>query len=83
MSNSSLEPKYATKLIKNVRIPLPDGISLSAELHLPDAPGRFPAVLNYIPYRKEDVSAYTASVCDYFAMRGFAGAIVLANPKGI
>jgi uncharacterized protein len=76
MINPGLEPQYPIKRIKNVRIPLPDGISLSAELYLPDAPGKFPAVLNYIPYRKEDASAYTGMACSYFAMRGFAGVIV-------
>ena len=41
---------------EQVRIPMDDGIDLAATLYLPDAPGDgpFPAVLESIPYRKDD-----------------------------
>ena len=28
-----------------------DGVRLSAHIHRPDAPGRFPALVQYTPYR--------------------------------
>jgi putative CocE/NonD family hydrolase len=68
--------KYTIRQVKDIRIPLSDGIYLSADLFLPDASGKFPVVLNYIPYRKDDLSAYTGMTCHYFAERGFASAVV-------
>ncbi len=42
--------------LEHVRIPMDDGVDLAATLHVPDAPaaGPFPAVLESIPYRKDD-----------------------------
>lgn len=82
MTNQSIESRYAVKEVKNMRIPMPDGTFLSADLYLPDAPGLFPAVLNYIPYRKQDASAYTGAICSYFAENGFAGVIVDVRGTG-
>lgn len=41
---------------EQVRIPMEDGIDVAATLYLPDAPddGPFPALLESIPYRKDD-----------------------------
>ena len=39
---------------EQVQIPMDDGIRLAATLYVPDAPGPFPAVLESIPYRKDD-----------------------------
>ena len=33
---------------------MPDGVHLAATIHRPDAPGAFPALLESIPYRKDD-----------------------------
>ncbi len=76
MSNLSTDPRYNVRHIKNIRIPMSDGVTLSSDLFLPDAPGKYPAVLNYIPYRKEDASVHTGIICNYFAERGFVGVIV-------
>jgi putative CocE/NonD family hydrolase len=75
-TKASFQPQFAVKQLKNVPIPLPDGIHLSADLFLPDGAGQFPCVLNYIPYRKQDASAYTGAICNDFATHGFASAIV-------
>jgi putative CocE/NonD family hydrolase len=45
------------RVIKNVRIPMRDGCRLAADVYLPtgeDAP--LPAVVDYIPYRKDEVN---------------------------
>jgi predicted acyl esterase len=43
---------------ENVWIPMPDGVRLAATLYLPAAAPPYPAVLEALPYRKEDVTAY-------------------------
>lgn len=39
-----------------VYIPMQDGVRLSATLYLPDGGGPFPAVMEALPYRKDDVT---------------------------
>ncbi|MBV8343046.1 MAG: CocE/NonD family hydrolase, partial [Gammaproteobacteria bacterium] len=57
-----------------------DGVELAATLYLPAdlAPGeRVPALLEYLPYRKDDDTALTDYANHaYFARRGYAGARV-------
>ncbi len=49
-----------------------DGANLSADLIRPDA-GRFPAIIEYHPYRKDDNSRTSLGWHYYFAERGFVG----------
>ena len=47
------------KLVKNVLIPVRDGVRLAADLYMPDgadADGPFPAVMELKPYRKDDIN---------------------------
>ena len=46
------------RLIKNVRIPMRDGVRLGADLYVPDtdAAEPLPVVMEYIPYRKDEVA---------------------------
>ncbi len=37
---------------ENVRVPMRDGIALSTNIFRPDAPGKFPAIVNRTPYGK-------------------------------
>ncbi|MFH0750749.1 MAG: CocE/NonD family hydrolase [Chloroflexota bacterium] len=60
---------------EHVRIPMDDGIDLAATLYLPDAPGdgSFPAVLESIPYRKDDWTlSRDWSLHGAFAAAGYA-----------
>ncbi|MDQ4026951.1 MAG: CocE/NonD family hydrolase [Actinomycetota bacterium] len=43
---------------ENVWIAMRDGVRLAATLYLPDAPPPWPAILEALPYRKDDVTAY-------------------------
>ena len=58
-------------------IPMPDGIRLAATLYMPDgakADEKFPTLLEYLPYRKDDGTAagdYPKHA--YFARRGYVG----------
>ncbi|MFF3488355.1 CocE/NonD family hydrolase [Streptomyces sp. NPDC002701] len=66
---------YATKEEEDVRIPMPDGIRLSARVWRPtssdDEP--VPAVLEYIPYRKRDLTSVRDSMHHpYIAGHGYA-----------
>ncbi len=60
----------------NLRLPMRDGIRLSANLWLPvatNAAEKFPAILEMIPYRKDDWRYITDHRHgQYFAERGFA-----------
>ncbi len=65
--------------IEEVFIPMKDGVRLAADLYLPReaAPGeKFPALLEYLPYRKDDGSTGHYEVHAYFARRGYASARV-------
>jgi putative CocE/NonD family hydrolase len=42
---------------RDVRIRMRDGVHLSADVYRPDRPGRFGAILEHIPYRKDDLRA--------------------------
>ena len=63
--------------IEHVWIPLADGVRLSARIWLPvdvSANRPVPAILEYLPYRKDDATAAAdASRHPYFAARGYAG----------
>ena len=73
MQSDPVSAKYPVRQIKNVHIPMSDGVYLSANLLMPEGEGRFPAILEYTPYRKDDVSIEMAATHYYFAERGFVG----------
>jgi uncharacterized protein len=72
------QPVHAVAALRDVRIPVGDGLELSANLWLPvPRPGaageRFPAILEMIPYRKDDWrAAADESRGEWLAARGYA-----------
>lgn len=66
-------PSYRTRIEKNVRIPMRDGVRLAADLFRPEVGGRFPAVVEYIPYRKDDMTVPRHGAHLYLAERGYVG----------
>src|SRR5262245_62072445 len=68
-----LPPKYKVRVEKFVQVPVRDGVKLAATLIRPDAEGKFPAIVEYIPYRKDDVTYGINDAHHYFAERGFVG----------
>src|SRR5690348_12600884 len=66
---------YPVTLVRNVRLPMLDGVTLAADLHMPEAePGRnFPAIIEYTPYHKTNNAAYgpRATRYPYFASHGY------------
>jgi len=62
------------KAARNIRIPMPDGVQLAANLLLPDTGGPFPAVFSFTPYHKDGTrsAAIRAAAHQHFASRGYA-----------
>lgn len=78
MTHDSPQPgPYEVEWTRNVRIPMPDGITLAADLHRPKqaqtAGERFPAIIEYTPYHKNNNAAYgpRATRYPYFASHGY------------
>jgi hypothetical protein len=72
MAAPDAQALFAVQVHRNIAIPMPDGVSLAADLFLPDAPGPFPAVFDYYPYRKDDMMAGYLRQQVYLAERGYA-----------
>jgi uncharacterized protein len=69
------EPLFGIRAERDVRVPVRDGLELSANLWLPDGPdpGTVPAILEMIPYRKDDWRANSDEARGrYLAARGYA-----------
>ncbi|MFS4580831.1 CocE/NonD family hydrolase [Phaeobacter sp. C3_T13_0] len=59
-------------VIEHLWIPLPDGRRLAARMWRPVAEGRYPAILEYLPYRKRDGTApRDATTHPVFAAEGY------------
>ena len=77
-ARSASPPVHEVGVLRDVRIPVSDGLELSANLWLPiarpDAPDEvFPAILEMIPYRKDDWrAAGDQSRGEWLAARGYA-----------
>src|SRR5690242_14315009 len=65
-------------LVRTVLIPMGDGIRLAADVYLPASEAacqghaRFPAVVDYIPYRKDDFDPLHNTEYLYLAQHGYA-----------
>ncbi len=72
-------PTYHIRM-ENTWIPMKDGIRLAVTLYMPDggkAGEKFPAVLEYHPYRKDDGTAHRDyELYSYFVRRGYVCARV-------
>ncbi len=73
------QPVHPVAALRDVRIPVSDGLELSANLWLPEptadgsGPTTFPAILEMIPYRKDDWRAASdESRGEWLAARGYA-----------
>ena len=75
-SRPASQPVHAVDVQRDVRIRVRDGLELSANLWLPISTGtgqRFPAILEMIPYRKDDWRwASDEARGQWLAARGFA-----------
>lgn len=80
------EPRYTSRTDINTAIGMRDGTDLLADIHRPDAEGRFPALVAASPYPRQmqDLGApagfIEAGVTDFWVPRGYAH--VIANVRG-
>ena len=65
-------PAYKVKFSLDAKVPMRDGVHLSADVYRPDAPGRFPALLLITDYNNMRVVPRAV----YFAERGYAAVLV-------
>jgi putative CocE/NonD family hydrolase len=77
-------PQYASIKTVQAWIPMKDGVRLAVNLYMPDGPlpaahpgEKFPAILEYLPYRKDDWTlARDWDLHSYFVRRGYVTARV-------
>ncbi len=64
--------------IRQVWIPLPDGVRLAADLYLPEDMGdkALPVLLEYLPYRKDESRSRNFELYSYFVRKGYVVARV-------
>jgi uncharacterized protein len=65
--------------LREAWIPMPDGVRLAADLYLPEGgtrTGRFPVLLEYLPYRKAESRDRNGRLYSYFVRHGYAVARV-------
>src|SRR5215813_15118033 len=63
------KPTYRVKTEIDVKVPMRDGITLSADIYRPDVEGKFPAILVRTPYNNNTEGAINQS--RFFAERGY------------
>lgn len=68
------------QVVKDLRIPLPDGGYLSAFLVSPEGPGPFPVVFDYYPYRKDDLGS--GSLRQHYALARSGYAVLRLDVRG-
>ena len=76
----ALKASYKVRTERAVMIPMRDGKRLSADVFRPDAEGRFPVIIMYHPYRKDDVGRGGVGEHFYFAERGLAS-VTVGRPR--
>lgn len=67
-------PIATTYRIENdVPVPMRDGVRLAARVLIPNGPGRFPAVVNLMPYHKDGIYSvgYVDAMHRYLSERGY------------
>ena len=79
-SQEATPPPYGGVRIEKAWIPMKDGVRLAVNLFMPEGAKpteKFPAILEYLPYRKDDWAAQRDyGLYSYFAPRGYVGARV-------
>ena len=74
------KPSHQVKVEFDRRIPMRDGVTLSADVYRPDAEGRFPVIISRTPYLKSPRDKEGLERLRYFAARGYV--CVVADVRG-
>lgn len=67
------QPRYAVRMQFGVMIPMRDGVKLSTDIYLPNAQGKFPAILARTPYNNS--TPRYDRWAKFYASRGYVFAI--------
>lgn len=76
----ALAQSYGLKREMDVRVPMRDGKTLSADIYRPDAPGKFPVILVRTPY--DNASATYAAAGKYWSSHGYAYVVQDVRGRG-
>ena len=68
------------KIVSNVAVPMRDGVTLYADIYLPDGDGPFPTILQRTPYDK--TSALSATMLDPIRSAKAGFAVVIQDTRG-
>lgn len=77
---SSADAKYEVVRQYDVRVPMRDGVELSADVYRPDAPGKFPVILMRTPY--DNGTPGNIKRGKFWASRGFVYVLQDVRGKG-
>jgi putative CocE/NonD family hydrolase len=81
MSGTSPAERYGTVSVeRDVRVPMPDGVALLADVWRPPGPGPFPTLLSRRPYGKAQAQSLTFAHPTWYARRGYA--VVVQDVRG-
>src|ERR1700728_4804576 len=62
---------------RNLSIPLGDGAELSADLYRPSGEGKFPTLISFYPYHKDDfIGGMNEAPRRFFAANGYAHLLI-------
>ena len=73
----SSSPQYEVSIERQVPVPVRDGTVLRADVYRPQAPGRYPVLIERVGY---ELTGRSGAAGDYFARRGYA--LVAQNVRG-
>ena len=62
-------PTFTVRMEHNVKVPMRDGVALSADIYIPDRAGRYPTLLWRTPYSNNTAVSVTQS--RWYAERGY------------
>jgi putative CocE/NonD family hydrolase len=77
-SDKVSQPTHKIRMRCNVMVPMRDGVRLSTDIYMPDAPGPFPVILIRTPYNNNREPDVQDAV--YFASRGYA--VLIQDVRG-
>jgi len=77
---ASSKPVHEVKVEFDRRIPMRDGVTISADVYRPDADGRFPVILSRTPYLKTPRDKEALERLRHYAARGYV--VVVADVRG-
>jgi hypothetical protein len=80
MPSPSTTVRFNVQILRNVRIPMRDGVELAADFYYPDEPPPYPTLVERTPYNREESVLHRTKSPEYFASRGYL--LVIQDVRG-